>query len=268
MNRNPYQRKRPYKKRVYKHRFSRGRLIHRKTPHSHYTSQELVIYRGQNLMPYPPRFRTKFQTDIYGYIAAASTTVNQYYCGMNYIHLPYNNGGWSNAVPAIATLTPTGYSALLNANIYTKARVFFSKILVEFLPQALGDTLEVTVTPSNATGSPTNTGVAMAQPNTKSGLFSSSKNNVNSKKHGSAIVNAISQHKLIGVSAQALANDLSGNYEHAYNANPTIPLYWVVNTTAPDAAATPNFTNPCEFRIRLTHWVELYAAYNASVPES
>lgn len=215
-------------------------------------SGDLVIYNSNKLLPFAPRYRCKMTTSIFGNVVAGSAA-GLYYCNLNSPYLPFSGGGWPAASSTITTLQPAGFSSICNANLYREFRCLGSKITVEFLPQALTDTIEVALTPVNSVAvAPATTAIAMQQPYTKSGFMSSSKQN---GKGTSALKSYSNMYQLLGVSRAAIENDLSGNYIGAYNADPTITAQWVVNWATPDAV---NLAANCEYRVSLTHYVEFF----------
>lgn len=224
-------------------------------------SPTLVTYMSNGQSPFPRRYRTKFNASIYGYVAAGSTS-GHFSVNLNSAYLPFAAGSWPNALPAIATLQPAGYSSVVNQTLYQNVRVYGSKLLVEFLPQALTDTVQVTLTPSVSAATPTSVANAMAQPYNKQLLMSSSKMN---SRTGSFISNYMSQSKLLGVNKKAIEYDLSGAYTHLYNADPTNTFSWVVNLTTPDAVALA--TN-LEYRVKLVIYCELYNDSAAILPQT
>lgn len=224
-------------------------------------NSNMVVYMAPRQLPFAPRYRCKMTACIYG-SQPAGVSSGHYYAKLNGAHLPLN-GTWPTAtVPPVASLNPTGYSAIINSTLYQNVRVYASKFEIEFLPQALTDTVEVTVTPSQTSANPATTQVAMAQENTKSMFMSSSKTN---SKSGSAITNAIAVHKFIGVSNRAIEDDLSGNYDHTFNGDPFALLFWVVNWACPDGVIT---ATPLEFRAKITIYLEAWNMTSATVTEA
>lgn len=215
-----------------------------------------VTYMTNGQNPFPRRYRTKLHSNFYGFIASGSAT-GRYYVQLNSVFIPWGGGGWPNPSTPLTTTTPAGYDLLLNGQLYNQCRVFGCKLLVEFLPQALTDTVQCTVTPSLSASVPTSVATALPQPYTKSLLMSSSKMN---SRNGSAISHYMSVAKLIGVKPQALEYDLSGQYTHAYNGDPATPLYFVVNWATPDAV---NLATNLEYRVKATWYIE---CWNSSAP--
>lgn len=212
-----------------------------------------VTYMANGQNPFPRSYRTKLTTSIYGFVAAGGVAAGaRYYVRLNSAYAPWAGGSWPNGAPSIAALNPAGYSSIINANLYNSVRVYGSSITVEFLPQALTDTIICTVTPSNASTLPLDVDDALAQPYTKQLFMSSSKMN---SARGSMIKNYITQHKFLGVTAGAIQNDLSGNYTHGVASYPVETFYWVVNIATPDATA---LATPLEYKCKVTYYVECY----------
>jgi len=217
-------------------------------------TSELVTYMAPRQMPFPPRYRTKFNIDIYGSIAAGSAT-GQYFASLNSCLTPLAGGAWPGPSLAIAGAECTGLTQLLNANFYKKFRVYGSKISIEFLPQALADTVEVIVLPSDT--SSLTVAPLLGQPYAKNMMMSSSKMN---SKSGSFISNYMTVHKFLGVSKRAIEDDLSGQFAGSYTADPSTQFYWVVSWVTPDAV---NLVTPLEYRLKLTYYTELYSPTGA-----
>lgn len=220
-------------------------------------SKDLIVYMSPQQMPFPPRYRTKLQCDLQGYVTSATAASGNFYFLMNSIYLPAASGGFPNSSPAIASLLPTGYSSLLNAHLYQRFRVFASKITVQVVPSAQADTVNFTITPSNAAGTPSVTYTAMAQPYTTSRLCQSNQK--------SFVKNFITQHKLEGVPKKAIEDDLSGNYEGSYATQVNQPRYWNCNWSTVDAV---NTTTPLLFVVRLEYFVEMWSDTTGTLLES
>lgn len=216
----------------------------------------LVVFnpRGHPQLPMPPRYRCKFTIANVGYFASG-VAAGRMCIKLNSSYLPFNTSADAIPNPLGGLVSGTycvGYRSIVNANLYDLIRVLGCKIQVEFLPQALTDTVECTVTPGvNNISVPATTFTAMAQPYTKQHFFSSSKQN--------ARVNSITSYakvsRLLGVSTRAIMDDLSGNWTHVYNSDPNTLCYWVVNWACPDVI---NLATNLEYRITLTYYCECY----------
>lgn len=231
------------------------------------STRGMVLYKSFQQRPFPTVFQTKFKTCVQGFIKSgiglANATLN---LKMNSPFLPMyegvstglTNGTYYGSVsPAPSTLYPGGYSSLANANLYTKYRVIGCKILMRFVNQSLSDNgFIVTITPTLVT-SPSSSGVALEQPWTKKILCSQGKQNV--------ISNYVTQHQIIGCKKRALEFDLSGQYEGAYNADPTKAIDWVVCFAGLDGAST---VGVIPFELELTHYTKLWTANQAGLLET
>lgn len=256
MAKRRFKKKRNFKKRTFKK--SSYTKNHAKA------NDELVIYMAPRQLPFPPRYRCKMVTAVYGYITTgAGSQSARYFLTFNSVFAPLSGGGFPNITPP-DTVEPTGFTQICNANFYRNFRVYGSKIMLELMPGNLLDTVECTITPSNTSSVPATVGTANGELYTRSGFFSSSKNNANSKG-GSEIVNYMTVHKFFGVTKRAIEDDLSGNFIGTYNADPVTKLYWVVNYATPNGAG---LTNQIDLRLRLTQYVEFFNNTSANMQES
>lgn len=223
-------------------------------------SSERLTYMVNNQLPIPPRYRTKVTTMVYGRIEPADlaiTGANRAYVNMNSIYLPFNNGTWgaggtgpftlNSGLPS--TIQPAGTSMLSRFQMYQAFRVYSSKIELSIVPETASDYIEATITPSENTNSPGNVGAALAVPYTKHLLFATGKGK-------SKLTNYMSVHKMRGVSKTALANDLSGQFEGAYNANPASRQYWIINLGQNNGDGT---SLDIAFDLKITYWVEFFS---------
>lgn len=244
--------KKNFRKRQFNHRpMRRMRKHHRK-------QKELVIYRNPKSIPFPSRYRCRLETNIYGYIPAATAPGSAgvtYTALLNQAYQPYNSTSIPpNSNPVANTVNPTGYSSFANANLYTNVRVLSSRIKVEFLPESLLDTIQVVLVPT--VGAPgRNVSDWINQPFAVQGLMSSSKDDHNSRRGGSELISSMTQHKLLGVSPRAIMDDLSGNYIHVYNSSTPVPMFWQIGWTTPDGSAT---VANIKYRFILEHYVEMF----------
>ena len=213
----------------------------------------LVYLDRTRINPFPSRFITKMHTSIYGSIPSGQTN-GQFFIQMNACFKPFDSGGWLNARPTIATLNPTGYSSICNANMYQYYRVNSASVKCEVIPQSVSDSVIVTLTPSGVVNALVGTAQAMTMPWTKKGNFSANKNNTNTK-YGNAIVNTIKMHDFFGVNKMIYDNELGANYTATYNFKPAKTAFMVMNWATPDNAVT---TVALEYRIDLTQYVTFF----------
>lgn len=223
-----------------------------------------ITYFASSQMPFAPRYRTKLTLAFYGNIAIGFTnnTAGLYTVRLNSVFQPAASGNWPNALPAIATLAPAGYSSLANTNLYRTVRVYGSKIEMYCVPETSTDVIEVCITPSTVATAPASTAAAMEQFYTKQKLFNAGKNLGNSKD---VLKSYMTQHKFLGCRAGAIEDDLSGTFVHAYNGNPGVPMYWVVNAAMTDGVAS---TGTIDYTIKMTYWIEMYNSTGAIALET
>lgn len=145
---------------------------------------------------------------------------------------------------------PNGYSSLANQELYQKYRVLSSRIKVVFSPQAQVDSMVVCVTPSFSPSTPAN--VATAQ----DVQFTMTKSVQEGTPIGSQmVVNRIATHQLLGVRAQAILDDLSGQFNSAYNGTPANAWSWVINIALADNVVS---VNPIPYRIEMEWEIEFF----------
>lgn len=222
-------------------------------------SKSLVMYASPRRMdPYPQRYRTIFTAALYGYLPVAAGP-QVFYVKLNTCYFPFTAGGWLNPSTPLATLAPTGYSTLNNASMYQKHRVLSSRIEINVPMQDASETIAVTITPSFLNTSPNTVQAAKSEQFTTSRSF-----NVSSQANNYGLRNKISVARLLGVRESAIQDDLSGQFNSAYNASCSNPCYWVVNVR-PYVGATVTDT-PYEV---LVQWeVECYGDSVAGQPET
>ena len=244
----------PRKSTPYARKVAKVAMIPKRKPKRKAGAPRTLVYLDRTrINPFPSRFITKMHTSIYGNIPAGVAS-GQYFIQMNACFKPFDSGLWPNARPVIATLNPTGYASICNANMYQFYRVNSVSVKAEFLPQALTDTAIVTLTPSGVVNALVGTAQAMTMPWTKKGNFNSSKANTNGK-YGNAIVNTIRMHDFFGVNKMIYDNELGANYTAQYNAKPAKTAFMVLNWATPDAV---NTVTPMEYRIDITQYVTFF----------
>lgn len=228
-------------------------------------SNKRLTYFAPGQMPFAPRYRTKLTLAFYGNIATGfiNNSAGLYILKLNAAFVPANSGNWPNPAPAIATLQPGGYSSLANTNLYRTVRVYASKVELEVIPETSTDPVEVCITPSTAAGAPASTGAAMEQLYTQQKVFNAGK--AVGKQGDDRLKTYMTQHKFLGCTARAIEDDLSGTFAHAYNGNPGVPMYWIVNIATISGAAT---TAPISYTVKVTYWVELYNSTGAIALET
>lgn len=244
----------PRKSTPYARRVAKVAQIPKRKPKRRGGAPRTLVYLDRTrINPFPSRFITKMHTSIYGSIPAGASS-GQYFIQMNACRLPFDSGGWTNARPNIVTLQPTGYSSICNANMYQFYRVNSASVKCEIIPQQLADSVVVTLTPSGVVNALVGTAQALTMPWTKKGIFSSSKNNTNSRQ-GNAITNTIRMNDFFGVNKMIYDNELGANYTAQYNAKPAKTAFMVMNWATPDGV---NTSIALEYRIDLTQYVTFF----------
>jgi len=225
--------------------------------------RSLIFYDNSRLNPYPQKFITKMHTSLYGFVPSGALASSNYQILANSCVQPFGLSTtlFPNPSAPVANLNPTGFEALCNANLYSRYRVTGFKVTLEYIPQALTDTVIATLTPSCLAGSCPNVATAMTQPFTRKGNFNSSKNNTN-QKGNNAITLSMRCHEFIGVNKMIFDNDLSGSFTAPYNAAAGRSIFVIVNWATPDAVA---IATALQYRIDLTQYVELYEPTNANM---
>lgn len=220
--------------------------------------RSLIFYDNSRLNPYPQKYTTKMHTSLYGFVTAGALASGNYQILANSAIQPFavSTTIFPNPSAVVANLNPTGFESLCNANLYTRYRVTGYKVRVEFIPQALTDTVICTLTPSTLQGAPATVQSAMTQPFTRKGNFNSSKNNTN-QGGGNAVTLSVRLHEFIGVNKMIFDNDLSGSFTAAYNTAAGRSMWCILNWATPDAVA---ISTPLQYRIDMTQYIDLYEA--------
>lgn len=234
-----------------------------------FANQDVVNYMVPRQMPWPPAYRTKLTMNWMARISVGDlpATGGPYvYIGLNYIYLPINNSTWAGNLPFTVTssiddaiLQPTALAqfAPTSGQLYRNWRVYSSKLSITGAPTNPLDYFELTITPSRLLGVPANVGVAMAQPYTRT-LTSFT------GKGPSTVSNYITVHKLMGVSPQAIQDDLSAQLTGSYTGTlPGTPFYWIVNIQTLDGTQNDGII---DFMFKMTYWVEFLNPSSAGFP--
>lgn len=224
--------------------------------------KKMTYLDNTRLSPYPPQFNTKFHTSIYGSFPAGLINANlQILLNSCVTPFDFSTTPFPGARPAPVTLHPTGFQSLCNGNLYTSYRVTGMKVKIDLMPEALSDTVICTLTPALRQGLPPTAEQAMTQPFTKKGLFSSSKDDRNSKQ-GSSITLFFRLHEFLGINKMILDNDISGQFNSPFNTAPTRSIWCTLNLATPDGLAT---ARPVSYRIDMVQYVDLYDVANANL---
>lgn len=214
---------------------------------------QIIFYDNKRLNPYPRRYVTKIHSSVYGAFPANSSVGNSSIFVNS--RLPYAGSGLPSLTsPSVSTLGGTGFNNLCNANFYRGYRVTGFRMTIEFIPQASGDSVVATITPSTLTTLPASTPTALSQPFTKKGNFSSNKNNTNTKR-GNAISLSMKLHNFFGVNKMIYDNALDTTSQSAYNANPTRAVYVIINWNTMDSVV---LSSNLEYRLDLVQDIQFF----------
>lgn len=232
--------------------------------YKHRITDRLISYMPtKHKLPLPPAYRTKFHAEFYGYEAAGISSF-RYGFLLNRLFNPFSSGplAYPNASKPMATLTPTGIENLLNSDAYLYYRVYKCRAQFEIVPQALTDTVNVSITASDQNSRPIDSSDAMGRPFSTTKFQSSSKMN---GKNGSSVSLTVPMAKYIGVSAQSIKDDISfqftGDWQNALG--PQREYYIITCADTPDGA---NTVQPLEYYVKVTWYVELFGLqYNALI---
>lgn len=225
-----------------------------------YADGGMILYKPISSSPLPPKFRTKFLSTISGGIAPGAFAFSTYSVGLNSTYLPFNIAGATTAFPATmfpakATLDPTGYVSILNQYAYRQCRVLASKIKVSMGTSATTDTLSVSVAPSIIIGQPTSTWISRQQPFAKNAVFTYSQDPRGDLNVQNQIENYVTVADVVGVRPEAILDDMSGDYFHAWNNSPGDVITWTINW---NTEAATNLANEAYLEIKCEWWVELF----------
>lgn len=219
--------------------------------------QDLVVFRPlRHGSPFPARYKTKFDIEFTGFIATGTASQILYNCNLNGVRLPVFGGLFANPSVVLATTNCTGYSVLANATMYQKVRTFASRCEIELFPEAVNDTLIVTITPTNTVGVPSTCAAALTQPYTKSLVFSPNRATGSGQGGKMLVSNSIDVAKFLGVTKRAVADDFSGNLQAGFGGNPASLYHWQVNIATMDGGATEG---DITYRFKASYWVEMYS---------
>lgn len=243
-----------------------------------FATKDLVSYMaGPRKLPFPERYRTKLHMEVDGFwlpavlannYAQAGPPVNQYFTVLgNGVITPFAANSTSAIAATLMTLNNQGLHPIATSNpighnllqtIYNGYRVFSSKIKVTAIPQSIVDPINLVIIPSFNQGSllltpnnPTQDVAYLAQyPFAKSKTIQCNSGNY-------VLSSSISTHKLLGITKQALLNDLSGNYtvRDGANGNPGSVYNWYIAWQTEDNAAPAGNIG---FKVEITYYIEYF----------
>lgn len=180
-----------------------------------------------------------------------------------FLNSPFQCFNTGNNYPAASqgssvTDNATGYASLCNGNFYLRSRVVASSCRVLLIPGVATDELTCSLCPSTTLNTPASIQIASGQPYNKTWDCMYLKE-IDGKSSGS---NRISVHKLVGVTRQAIENDLSGQFNANFGGFPLNKLYWTLNFATLDNVAT---TAIIQCRVLVKYKVELYEPANMNL---
>lgn len=241
-----------------KKRSFRKRRVNKRSK-KNFASKNVIKYMPGRQLPLPPRYVTKLECDNTGTFTSGGAFVsNGYFVKLNSINNPMNTAATNlpNPTLAIATLDPTGLKTLFNVNGYTEFRVFKSQIMFKMTTASLSDNIGVCIIPA-FTGQTATYDIARSKPFAK-------EMNFNTLNNGKWIRNTIGVPKLVGVRAQAIKDDLSGNFIGDLAADPGQTLLWNIYLKDLNGG---NLTVTTGWEIKIRYWVELFELANVILPE-
>nr|CRY95949.1 hypothetical protein [uncultured prokaryote] len=253
-----FRRKRSGQKRSRKH-------FHRKVKKNRklMIRKESITYMPGGRLPYPPRYKTKFNIGISGEFVSPDVS-GVYQIMMNSPKLPFDvstlGSGLTNFPGSLTTVTtqePVGYSNLCNANFYAFYKVLSSKIQIQLIPGAPEDTILAVLVPIpiqiDYGGGvvlytvPSDAVSSQVIPLSKDKLFAAN-------QQGSPLRHSMTVHKLFGISKRALEEDMY-SYAGAHNLVPTCYGVW---NFAWETTSAVELSVGCSYRVDVEYEVELF----------
>lgn len=218
--------------------------------------------------PLPRRFRVDFwcEADYKIPIAAAALVIGSVKC--NSLYQPFRPGG-STAFPGYTflgpatetSLRPTGFTNLVQSNLYGLVKVLRSRIHVRWNGSNSGNNVMCVIAPTLNTQVPVNIYQARTVPFAKEGSFSVSKPNVGADKNG-WISHEINPMTIYGLNSQEFKADIQANVSTG-GGDPAILTYWNVFLQSNDEDVTS--TTASTLQVRLEWFVELFALANMAL---
>lgn len=212
----------------------------------------IVVPRGLH-SPLPMRLLTKFTASGYFSLAAA-TAAYSFPIKLGSPRLPFAGAAltgitWNNLTPA--SFQPPGFGILVSSTVYVQG--FVKSVLIEFdcTPQSVQDSVVITGTATNTSGTPSSVGLALTRPWTKQQGFASGRQY---RQGDYPWRHRVTIHDFYGIPALLYNNDQSGVWNFSPSTDPTLGTFYQFNVETGDAA---NLSLALECRIRLTYSVLL-----------
>ncbi len=156
---------------------------------------------------------------------------------------------------SFSTLQPVGFTTWCNANFYRAYRVLKAGISIIVTPQSVTDSVVVAIAPS------TNVGDVAHILGQKYAVEATHASGRPTGVKGCNIMLPI--HKILGVTAAAIRDDISYTYCGTYNTKPVDTLGWACAIETGDNAV---LSLPLEVRIELFFYVELFGLTGLTQP--
>lgn len=211
---------------------------------------------------FPPRYRTKLTAQFFGFTNTGMGSGDyawQFKLNSPRVPLNFTNTGLTLNNITASTYQPAGMSTIFNTAIYNFGRVYASSIELDVIPQSVQDSVLATITPSGSTA-PNTVAEALTQPYTKQAGFSSGRQTT---AKGNTLKNYFTVAKLLGVSHQAIQDDISGATFFQNAIDPDIVFTWNVNIETGDNSA---LNNSLEVRVRIVYYVEFWSNIGGGQP--
>lgn len=225
-----------------------------------------VIHHAPNL-PLPERLRTSFTCEADYKIPVSTASITSGAVKLNSPYLPFRPSG-ATAFPSFtfqgpateATLLPTGWSQLANANLYKFFKVVKSTIMVRISGTLTANNCVVTVIPSDNATSFSNIYTARAAPLARQSAFCASKPNMGTNRQGWSSYSIDPYVLYSGTRLEAKADvSLAGTY----NVDPLLVAWWFVFLQTNDLDITA--TSASLLQVRVRYDVELFEPSQMSV---
>lgn len=221
-----------------------------------------LVFKPNNHIPFPQEYMTTITASAAGYITAAGATQFQQSFPANYSRHPF---AATPAVGAItwfqitaATYNPPGHSFLLNNSLYNRAICYSSRIELDICPEGTADVCDVSLTPSDTTGTPSTYASATTAAFTKTYTAASAR--MPGGRGQYPIKYFMKIHDFLGIN-KIVYNSQVGSYDYLNNTPPTSTVFWSLNVQSADGVA---WTNPVPLRIRITYYVKFFDLASAA----
>lgn len=218
------------------------------------SNSNVIKYTSPRQLPFPPRYICKMVCTITGQINSAALPVSPplfYTSYINSLANPFDTGQlFPGSGLSVTSTAPVGLGSIFSTRCYQRYRVFAAKTSMRLQPGNLMDQIQAVIiplTPDTIFSSDTYFTV-MAQPYAKTTSWTASNN-----RHW--LTNKISVSKLMGVSSQAIKDDMSGNFYGTIINPPAQQCYWRYYINDQVGMA---FSAPIGYQVKNEYWVEFW----------